>query len=134
MDNVKVCRNDNCSKVVKGRIDRQFCSKYCKSEHHYSKRKSSGKEYFKLKVDDILRKNRKVLAKYNKKSKTTIRKEDLLAEGFNPQFFTHYWKTKTGDTYLFCYEQGFKSVKDNNKDKFLLIQWQDYMNKQLFND
>lgn len=127
------CRNENCTKKVEGRSDKQFCSDYCKSEHHYSARKKTGKTYFKLKVDEVLRKNRKILAKYNVKSKATVRKEVLIKEGFNPRFFTHYWKTSKGDTYLFCYDQGFKEIKDNYKDKYLLVIWQDGMNKQVFN-
>jgi hypothetical protein len=128
----KICAAEKCNEIIVGRKDRRFCSEYCKSNFHYQKNKLSGHVHFKKKVDDIILANRRILSKFNKKSKTTIRKEDLIAEGFNPKFFTHYWKTNSGDSYLFCYDQGFKSVKDNNKDKFLLIQWQDYMDKQLF--
>ncbi|MDA7804048.1 hypothetical protein N8987_05680 [Crocinitomix sp.] len=66
------------------------------------------------------------------KSKVTIRKEELLKEGFNPRFFTHFWKTQTGDTYLFCYDQGFKEIMDHDRKKYLLILWQPYMEKQVF--
>ena len=132
MNTDKICRNEKCNEIVVGRRDRQFCSDYCKSEHHYSERKKTGKTYFKLKVDEVLRKNRSILAKHNVKSKATVRKSVLLDQGFNPRVFTHYWKNKAGDTYLFCYDQGFKEVKDNNKDKYLLILWQDYMAKQVF--
>lgn len=128
----KICRNEKCDKTVEGRRDRQFCSDYCKSEHHYTAKKKTGKVYFKLKVDEVLRKNRAILSRHNVKSKATVRKSVLLEEGFNPRVFTHYWKNNNGDTYLFCYDQGFKEVKDNNKDKFLLILWQDYMEQQVF--
>ena len=132
MSSKRICRNENCDKIVEGRRDRQFCSDYCKSEHHYSARKKSGKTYFKLQVDDVLRTNRRILAKHNVKSKATVRKSVLLEEGFNPRVFTHYWKNAKGDTYLFCYDQGFKEVKDNNKDKYLLVLWQEGMSKQVF--
>ena len=115
MEGEKICRNEKCQKIVEGRRDRLFCSEYCKSEHHYSARKKTGKTYFKLQIDDVLRKNRSILAKYNVDSKATVRKSVLLQEGFNPRVFTHYWKNVKGDTYLFCYDQGFKEVKDNNK-------------------
>ncbi|OIQ33063.1 MAG: hypothetical protein BM555_04720 [Crocinitomix sp. MedPE-SWsnd] len=132
MTETKICRNENCDKTVEGRRDRQFCSDYCKSEHHYSARKKTGKTYFKLEVDEVLRKNRAILAKHNVKSKATVRKSVLIEEGFNSRVFTHYWKNKAGDTYLFCYDQGFKEVKDNHKDKYLLIMWQAYMAQQVF--
>ena len=128
----KICLNDNCSKIVEGRIDRKFCSTYCKSEYHAKKAKQTGKVYFKTKVDVILKKNRSILAKYNIKSKATVRKEVLIEEGFNPRFFTHYWKNKAGDTYLFCYDQGFKEVRDNSRNKYLLVTWQKGMEKQVF--
>jgi hypothetical protein len=128
----KVCANSTCKNVVEGRADRKFCSDYCKSDYHYQKRKSSSKEYFKKTVDDIIRLNRRILQEYNLAGKTTIRKSEILNKGFNPRFFTHYWKNSKGDTYLFCYDQGFKEVIDNEKKKYLLIQWQDYMNQQVF--
>mgnify|MGYP000585272404 CR=1 FL=1 len=130
---MSICLNNNCEREVEGRKDRKFCSVYCKSEHHYSERKKSGKTYFKLQVDEVLRNNRSILAKYNVKSKATVRKSVLLEEGFNPRVFTHYWKTANGDTYLFCYDQGFKEISDNNKDKYLLVLWQEGMAKQVFN-
>ncbi len=128
----KICKNENCNKIVKGRVDRIFCSDYCKSDFHASERKKSGKTYFKLKIDAVLKKNRSILAKYNIRSKTTVRKEVLIEEGFNPRLFTHYWKNSKGDTYLFCYDQGFKEIKDNSRNKFLLVIWQKGMEKQIF--
>ena len=126
------CKYEECGNKVEGRIDRLFCSNYCKTAYHAKKNKESGKVYFKKKVDDVLRKNRKILAKYNVKSKVTVRKEVLLNEGFNPRIFTHYFKTKAEDTYLFCYDQGFKEVRDNKRDKYLLVLWQPGMEKQVF--
>lgn len=128
----RICINSQCKEKVEGRIDRKFCSDYCKSAYHAKKAKATGKVYFKTKVDLVLKKNRAILAKYNVKSKATVRKEVLLEEGFNPRFFTHYWKNAKGDTYLFCYDQGFKEVKDNYKDKYLLVIWQKGMEKQVF--
>ncbi|MFK8039450.1 MAG: hypothetical protein AB8B74_14250 [Crocinitomicaceae bacterium] len=128
----KICKNENCSKIVIGRIDRVFCSSYCKSDFHATENKKSGKTIFKFKIDSVLKKNRAILAKYNIKSKATVRKEVLLEEGFNPRIFTHYWKNVKGDTYLFCYDQGFKEVKDNSRNKYLLVLWQDGMEKQVF--
>jgi hypothetical protein len=130
----KICKHENCHKEVVGRIDRVFCSAYCKSDFHVRKRKESGKEYFKIRIDKVLRKNRSILAKYNIKSKVTVRKEVLLNEGFNPRVFTHYWKNRAGDTYLFCYDQGFKEVIDRERKKYLLVLWQPGMDKQVFAD
>ena len=126
------CAHPTCSNPIKGRVDRKYCSEYCKSDFHYRNRKESGQEYFKKTVDDILRTNRNFLKAFNQAGKSWVRKEELLNKGFNPRFFTHYWKNKKGETYLFCYEQGFLETVDNGKKKYLLIQWQDYMNDQVF--
>lgn len=128
---MRKCSNSGCENEVSGRIDRKFCSTYCKTDFHYQKRKEKKHTYLKKEIDDIIRKNRKILSRYNLNSKTTLRKEELLTQGFNPRFFTHYWKNQQGDTYLFCYDKGFKEVKDNNRNKYVLIQWQDYMAHQL---
>jgi len=57
-----------------------------------------------------------------------VRKETLLAEGFNPKNFTGYWKAKNGNLYMFCYEYGFMQSTEKGKDKYVLVQWQNYMN------
>src|SRR5690606_5160156 len=109
----RICKNESCENIVEGRVDRVFCSSYCKSDYHATIRKQSGSTFFKLEIDAVLKRNRTILAKYNIKSKVTVRKDVLLSEGFNPRVFTHFWKTSKGDTYLFCYDQGFKEIKDN---------------------
>ena len=79
------------------------------------------------KIDKQLRLNRRLLKIFNKAGKSTVRKEELLKAGFNPKYFTHYWKNQKGDVYLFCYEYGFLEKNENNKSKYVLVQWQDYM-------
>jgi len=67
----------------------------------------------------------------NQAGKATIRESDLLGYGFNPRIFTHYWKNSDGKAYLFVYEFGFLKIQQNNKTKYSLIRWQDYMNRQI---
>ena len=118
-----------CGGVVKGRVDKIFCSVQCKSVDQYEKKLES--EQFFLQVDKQLKTNRKILKKYNLSGHSTIRREILHNEGFNPHFFTHYWKNSNGDVYLFCYDFGFMSGVHNSKEKYLLVTWQDYMEKKL---
>tara|TARA_R110002049_G_C9030223_1_gene551978 strand:- start:95 stop:346 length:252 start_codon:yes stop_codon:yes gene_type:complete len=80
-------------------------------------------------VDRQLKINRKLLKKYNRSGYTTIRRSELMAEGFDPKFFTHYWKNQKGDVYLFVYEYGFLKLEDKGKEKYVLVLWQDYMEK-----
>ena len=112
-----------CGLPFVGRSDKKFCSTKCKSIHHYEIRQES--EVFFLKVDRQLKINRKLLKRYNKSGYTTIRKAILINAGFDPNFFTHYWKNQKGAIYLFVYEYGF--LKIDGKEKYLLVTWQDYM-------
>jgi len=118
----------NCNEEFEGRTDKVFCSSYCKSNYHYEKRKEDIDSFYQ-KVDKQLKKNRRLLKQFNKAGKSTVRKTVLLEEGFNPRFFTHFWKNKKGQVYLFCYEFGFLEIKDNQKTKYVLVQWQDYMRR-----
>lgn len=117
-----------CDKLLEGRADKRFCDPYCKSAYHYKKSQSETPKFY-IKVQQQLKLNRKFLKNYNKAGKATVRSEVLIQQGFNPNFFTHYWKNKKGDTYLFVYEFGFLKVQENNKAKYVLIQWQEYMEK-----
>lgn len=114
-----------CNLELFGRSDKKYCSPYCKSSHQYEKSKTENSTYYA--IDRQLKLNRKILKSYNKSGMSSLRKEKLLNEGFNPNYFTHYWKNNKGQVYLFCYEYGFLLLKDQEKEKYLLITWQDYM-------
>ena len=115
----------NCKKELIGRSDKKFCDNYCKSQFHYELQKTNDSFY--QKVDIQLKLNRKILKNYNRAGKATVRSQTLILLGFNPKFFTHFWKNKKGDVYLFVYEYGFLKRKENTIEKYILIQWQDYM-------
>jgi ABC-type polysaccharide/polyol phosphate transport system ATPase subunit len=117
----------NCNAPIEGRAGKKYCDNYCKSNFNYVKNKSKENSFFKD-VDLQLKKNRRLLKGFNSAGKSTIREEKLLAAGFNPHFFTHYWKNRKGDVYLFCYEFGFNKRVENNQTKFVLVEWQSYMN------
>ena len=116
-----------CGEIIEGRIDKIYCSPYCKSNHHYKRNIEKIKGLYGV-IDKQLKLNRRLLSHYNKAGKAVVRKTELLKVGFNPKYFTHYWKNQKGDVYLFCYEYGFLEIKENTKSKYVLVQWQDYMN------
>tara|TARA_R110002049_G_scaffold125972_1_gene281603 strand:+ start:1262 stop:1639 length:378 start_codon:yes stop_codon:yes gene_type:complete len=116
-----------CESVIVGRSDKVYCSIECKRAAETDKKRIEDALY--LKIDKQLKINRKILKKFNRVGKTTLRKEELIKEGFDPNYFTNYWKNSKGDIYLFVYDYGFLAIKDNQKDKYLIVQWQNYMNK-----
>ncbi len=118
-----------CKQELQGRADKKFCDPYCKSAWHYRKMQE-GKSSFYARVDKQLKTNRRLLKSYNKSGKATVRANTLIQQGFNPDFFTHYWKNKNADVYLFVYEFGFLSKSENGKQKYVLVKWQKYMSKK----
>ncbi|TYP69979.1 hypothetical protein [Aquimarina intermedia] len=115
----------HCSTKLKGRSDKKFCSSYCRSAYHYEINKQKESSTFQ-KIDRQLKINRKILKAYNKAGLATIRKEKLLEAGFDPGYFTHYWKNQKNQVYLFCYEYGFLDLQH----KYVLITWQPYMERK----
>ncbi len=115
-----------CNEELEGRIDRKFCTEYCRSSYHYRKNKRNQNSLFRS-IDKQLKLNRRILKLFNKAGKATVRKEVLLDHGFDPSYFTHYWKNSKGQVYLFCYEHGFSSLRENDREKYVLVRWQDYM-------
>ena len=81
MDNERRC--PVCEILVKGRSDKIFCSAKCRSINQYDNRQET--EAFYLQVDRQLKINRKLLKKYNRSGYTTIRKSELIQEGFDPE-------------------------------------------------
>ena len=116
----------HCNNELTGRTDKKFCDPQCKSAYQYKQEKEQPERFYN-KVDNQLKLNRKVLKEFNKGGKVTLRSEMLMEKGFDPNFFTHYWKNQKNQVYLFVYEFGFLKINENNKEKYLLILWQDYM-------
>ena len=117
-----------CGKELKGRSDKRFCDLHCKSTYHYRRSLKEAPRFYN-KVDNQLKTNRRILKQYNKAGKATVRASVLKEDGFDSKFFTHYWKNKKGDVYLFVYEYGFLKKKEHEVEKYILIKWQDYMEK-----
>ena len=114
-----------CGELLEGRSDKKYCDEHCRSASN--RKKQYAKEYSYRSIDQQLKVNRKILKFFNQAGKTVIRKENLLNKGFNPRFITHYWKSKKGQVYRFCYEYGFLEIKEQTKSKYVLIHWQKYM-------
>ena len=117
-----------CNEIIIGRSDKVFCTPFCKSSYHYKKNLENDNNIF-IRIDKILKQNRRILKSFNKSGKTTVRKDVLINDGFNPKYFTHYWKGQNDNVYLFCYEYGFMEQQEKGKSKYVLVTWQKYMEK-----
>ncbi|MBT8260561.1 MAG: hypothetical protein HKO92_07340 [Flavobacteriaceae bacterium] len=126
MITTKICLY--CKKNLEGRSDKKYCDVHCKSAYQYQKAKESEPKFYN-RVDSQLKLNRKILKYFNKAGKSVVRSDTLTKEGFNSNFFTHYWKNQKGNIYYFVYEYGFLKVNEHGKKKYVLVIWQDYMQK-----
>ncbi len=120
-----------CNGILSGRLGKKFCTPHCRSAYHYKENKQKQDKLYVV-IDKQLKLNRRILKEYNKAGLATVRKQKLLDAGFNPKYFTHYWKNKKGQVYLFCYEFGFLEVQDSSNIKYVLIKWQAYMDKSKY--
>jgi hypothetical protein len=102
-----------CGEKLIGRADKKFCSDQCRNS--YNNRLNSDASNTVRNINNILRKNRRILQELNKQSgKTMVSKDILLSNGFNFTYNTHSYKTQKGSEYRFCYEQGYLYLEDKN--------------------
>ncbi|PCH77606.1 MAG: hypothetical protein COB98_02940 [Flavobacteriaceae bacterium] len=113
-DDDKICLE--CDKTVHGRIDKKFCSDYCRNSYNNKVNPESRKLI--RNTNNRLRKNYKVLTKLNHLGKTKVGKISLLDAGFIFNYFTSVYITKTGNTYHYIYDQGYLKLEN---DYFLLV-------------
>ena len=107
-----------CGEKLIGRADKKFCSDQCRNA--YNNKLNSDVSNTVRNINNILRKNRRILQDLNKQSgKTMVSKDILLSNGFNFTYFTHTYITQKGFSYHFCYEQGYLFLED--KKLYLLV-------------
>lgn len=105
-----------CEEPLMGRVDKKFCSDYCRNSYNNKINKDS--KNFIRNINNRLRKNYKILSELNTSGKTKVTRTNLYDKGFDFQFFTSIYTTKTGNTYFYVYNEGYLGLEN---DVFLLI-------------
>ncbi|KQO29730.1 hypothetical protein ASF10_04260 [Flavobacterium sp. Leaf82] len=105
-----------CSEKIVGREDKKFCSDSCRNAYNNKINKDSNN--FMRNVNNKLRKNYRILSELNTDGKSKATRDKMINKGFDFEFFTNILQTKTGNTYYFLYDQGYRSL-DN--DYFMLV-------------
>jgi hypothetical protein len=95
---------------MQGRIDKKFCSDYCRNKYH--NRLHARENNYIRKVNYILRKNRRILLELMQSGIETIPPTNLAQAGFNFKFFTSIQKNPHGQNCYFCYELGYLKRRD----------------------
>jgi hypothetical protein len=95
-----------CGETIVGRADKKFCDDNCRNNYN-NKLNSDGNNLVRN-INNILRKNRRILKELLKKEEfLKLSKQKLTDMQFNFKYFTHIHHTKNNTTYFYCYEYGY---------------------------
>ena len=100
-----------CGEAVKGRIDKKFCSDYCRNSYNNKVNKDS--KNLIRNINNRLRKNYKILSELNRSGKTKVTRTKLYDKGFDFQLFTSIYTTKAGKTYFYIYDEGYLALEND---------------------
>lgn len=121
MEAQKTCLE--CNEPLRGRADQKFCSDYCRNAFN-NKKRSQHKSLIRQ-IDKTLHKNRNILAKLCPEDKVATVRLALKSEGYDFNYLTNTYKTKSGKTYYFCYDYGYCYLEE--PEKILIVKKQDYI-------
>jgi hypothetical protein len=116
----KYCQE--CDEEIHGRKDKQFCSDHCRATHYNNLHVQVST--FIRRINNVIKRNRGILIQLNPKGNATVHKMHLLDYGFRFDFHTNIYKTTSGTTCYFCYDQGYIELED---DFYSLITRRDLM-------
>ena len=111
-----------CGVKLRGRRDQIFCSDYCRNT--YNNRLNQDANNYMRRINNILRKNRRILDRLNPEGKKTVDTLTLAEEGFNFHYYTNTYTTKKGHTYYFCYDRGYMKTEEGS---YFLVHKQEYV-------
>lgn len=111
-----------CKTKTYGRSDKKFCSDQCRTSYH--NRHNSDSNNFMRNINNVLRKNRRILLELNPRGKTKVTKTQLIDKGFKFSYYTNEYITQAGKVYKFCYEQGYLELDGGI---FALVKREEYV-------
>lgn len=111
-----------CGFEIIGRVDKKFCSDQCRN--NFNNRLKRDETNYIRNVNNILRKNRRILQDLNPNEKAKVSRTKLQMKGFNFDYFTNTYTTKANRIYYYCYDQGYLPIED---DYFFLVLKKDYV-------
>ena len=111
-----------CKEEFHGRADKKFCSPNCRSAANNKVNRDAIN--FVRNINNILRKNRRILVELNPNGKAKVHRDKMLERGFQFNYFTNIYRTKAGKVYRFCYDYGYLNLEN---DYFTLVKRQEYV-------
>jgi|SRR5690606_33156855 len=106
-----------CGEPIVGRSDKRYCDDGCRNA--YNNNRNSVPNRFVRKINDILKRNRRILSEIlgNEKMQKVSR-EKLLSSGLDFDFYTNQLTTAKGQIYFFVYEYGYLPL---GEERFLVV-------------
>jgi predicted nucleic acid-binding Zn ribbon protein len=104
-----------CERPIKGRTDKKFCDDSCRN--NYNNRLNSDTTPLMRNINNILRKNRRILDELllrQEKKVLIIDRHKLAEKGYQFDYFTEHYTTKENEQYYYCYDYGYRII-DNEK-------------------
>jgi hypothetical protein len=105
-----------CGAKLLGRVDKKFCDDACRNS--YNNRNNKDTKNLIRNTNNWLRKNYRILEQLNPEQKTKVSRAKLIEKGFDFNYFTSIYTTKTGNVYYFVYDQGYLPLEG---DYFALV-------------
>jgi hypothetical protein len=105
-----------CGNTLKGRADKKYCNDYCRN--HYNNQLNSDNSNCLRNVNNILRRNRRILEELlgKRAHPFTVLRTELEKKGFNFNFFTSTYTNKSNNKmYYYCYEYGYSLIEEESK-------------------
>lgn len=112
MSEERICLE--CKTEIYGRIDKKFCSDQCRNT--FNNRTQAHQNKYIRKVNYTLRKNRRIMEAFvegSEKNVKRVTRSEMIDKGFDFNFYTNIYSTKTKKYYYFCYEYGYNVLDDN---------------------
>jgi len=108
-----------CDRPIKGRTDKKFCDDSCRN--NYNNRLNSDASPLIRNINNILRKNRRILEELlsgMEKPVTVIDKQKLIEKGFHFEYFTEQFTNDRNEKYFYCYDYGYRRLED---EKYMAV-------------
>lgn len=99
-----------CGEKIIGREDKKFCSDSCRNS--YNNKQNKDVNNLMRNINNRLRKNYRILLELNPEGKSKTTRNKLISKGFDFEYFTSIYKTKTGNVYYFLYDQGYMHLEN----------------------
>src|SRR5260370_31186296 len=95
----------DCGEVLHGRADKKFCNDQCRN--NYNNQLNSNSYNLVRNINNILRRNRRILEELNPSGKTKTTRKKLASNDFVFEYYTRTYQTQNGTSYHFCYESRY---------------------------